>query len=312
MKKISFVIPCYGSEHTIKAVIDEIDVIMGQKPEYGYEIICVNDCSPDNVLAVLKSLTKTHQNLTVIDLARNFGKNSALLAGMSLISGDILTVLDDDGQCPTYRLWDLIDKLNDGFDIVTAKYINRKQSLAKKIGSAVNHAMSQWLLNKPKDLHFGTFNVMRRFVVDEITKYHNPYPYFEGLMLRSTHKIGYVIAEDRERFSGEGHYTFIKSLGLWLNGFTAFSVKPLRLSAFAGCFAAAIGFVYGLVTIIQKIITPAMPMGYASTMAALLFIGGMILLSLGLIGEYVGRIYVSINNSPQYVIREMIRGGKEQ
>ncbi|MDR3166143.1 MAG: glycosyltransferase family 2 protein [Synergistaceae bacterium] len=308
--KLSFVIPCYGSEETIVPVIAEIDETITQKPETDYEIICVNDCSPDNVLPVLKRLVETRTNMTVIDLARNFGKNSAVLAGMKYITGNIVIVLDDDGQCPTYRLWDFIDKLDEGYDIVTAKYGNRKQSPFKNFGSALNHKMSQWLLNKPKDLHFGTFNVLRRFVVDEIIRYKNAFPYFEGLMLCSTNKIGYVIAEDRERIAGEGHFTFAKSLGLWLNGFTAFSVKPLRLTAFLGFFVAAIGFIYGLATIVQKILSPAMPIGYASTMAVLLFVGGMILLSLGMIGEYVGRIYISISNSPQYVIREIVKGGQ--
>lgn len=131
-------------------------------------------------------------------------------------------------------------------------------------------------------------------------------------MLRTTSKIYNVEMEERERAAGVGHYTFIKSLKLWLNGFTAFSVKPLRISTVLGAICALIGFVFGTVTIINKLIHPEMQAGYSSTMAVLLFIGGMIMMMLGMIGEYIGRIYICINNSPQYVIRETVNIDKEE
>ena len=127
-----------------------------------------------------------------------------------------------------------------------------------------------------------------------------------GLVLRSTGNIANVSVNHRERESGASGYTVKKLLGLWLNGFTAFSVKPLRIATGIGAFSAVVGFLYGIYTIVKRMINPDVPMGFSSTMAAIVFFGGMIMLMLGLIGEYIGRIYISLNNSPQYVIREKI------
>ena len=306
MKKISFVIPCYGSEKTIEPVINEIEEYVTQRPEYDYEIIAVNDTSPDNVLSVLKTLASSNKKLKVIDLAKNFGKHSAVMAGFSIVKGDYIVCLDDDGQCPMDRLWDLLDPVIDGgYDYSMAKYYKKKQSGFKNFGSAINSLMSQILINKPKDMNFSNFKAMKRFVVDEMVKYNNPYPYLEGLTLRTTRNIITIPMDERERFAGEGHFTFMKSISLWMNGFTAFSVKPLRISTFFGILFAIIGFLFGLFVIIRKIIHPSIAMGYSSTMAVLLFIGGIIMLMLGLIGEYIGRMYISLNNSPQFVIRNI-------
>lgn len=307
---LSFVIPCYGSELTIKDVIDEIHKKMSEKSNLCYEVIAVNDSSPDNVLKVLKDIAQNDKKIKIIDFAKNFGKQSAVMAGYSIVEGDIIINLDDDGQCPLDRLWDLIEPLNNGFDVVYAKYPVKKQSAFKNFGSKVNALMARYIIGKPKDLYISNFSAMKRFVVDEIVKYDNPYPYMSGLMLRTTSKICNVDMEERERTAGVGHYTFKRSLKLWLNGFTAFSVKPLRISTVLGAICALIGFVFGIMTIINKLVHPTMQAGYSSTMAVLLFIGGMIMMMLGMIGEYIGRIYICINNSPQYVIRETVNTEK--
>lgn len=306
MFKLSFVIPCYHSELTIKDVIAEIHDKMRERSDTEYEIVAVNDCSPDNVLNVLKQLSKNDKRLKIIDLAKNGGKHAAVMAGYSIVTGDIIVNLDDDGQCPMDKLWDLIQPLNNGYDISIAKYSTKKQSAFKNFGSKINSTMSQFLIGKPKSLYVSNFSTMKRFVIDEIIRYDKPYPYLEGLMLRTTSKICNVEMEERERSAGVGHYTFIKSLKLWLNGFTAFSVKPLRISTILGAICAFIGFIFGVFTIIRKIMYPEILMGYSSLMAVLLFIGGMIMMMLGMIGEYIGRIYICINNSPQYVIRDTI------
>lgn len=310
--KFSFVIPCYHSELTIKDVIDEIRCKMMECSDWDYEIIAVNDCSPDNVLLRLKDLAENNGKLKVIDLAKNSGKHAAVMAGYSVAKGDIIVNLDDDGQCPMDKLWDLIEPLNNGYDISMAKYPVKKQSAFKNFGSKINSLMAQFLIGKPRNLYLSNFSAMKRFVVDEIKKYDKPYPYMDGLMLRTSSQIANVDMEERERAAGVGHYTFIKSLKLWLNGFTAFSVKPLRISTVLGAICALIGFVFGTVTIINKLIHPEMQAGYSSTMAVLLFIGGMIMMMLGMIGEYIGRIYICINNSPQYVIRETVNIDREE
>jgi glycosyltransferase involved in cell wall biosynthesis len=308
--KFSFVIPCYGSELTISDVISEIAQKMGEKSSFDYEIIAINDCSPDAVLGILKETAQKNPRVKVIDLSKNGGKHAAMMAGYSMATGDIIVNLDDDGQCPIDRLWDLIEPLNSGFDIVIAKYFVKKQSAFKNFGSRINALMAQYLIGKPKALYLSNFSAMKRFVLEEIKKYDKPYPYMDGLMLRTTSKICNVKMEERERSAGVGHYTFVKSLKLWLNGFTAFSVKPLRISSVLGAVCAFSGFVFGLITVFNKLMHPETLMGYSSLMAVLLFVGGMIMMMLGMIGEYVGRIYISINNSPQYVIRETINCGE--
>ena len=307
--RLSFVIPCYSSEQTIEFVINEIDTIMSQRPEYDYEIICVNDCSPDNVLSVLRNIIEVNPRVTVADLTRNMGKHAAVMAGYSLVSGDIIVSLDDDGQCPMPQIWELVEPLNHGFDMSVAKYPVKKQSRLKNFGSKINRRMARILIDMPKDLVMSNFCAIKRFIIDEMLRYKNPYPYIDGLLLRTTQRIAQVPMEQRERNAGTSNFTFRKSLKLWLNGFTAFSVKPLRITTIIGVIVALIGFVAGVIIILRKLfITPDMAMGYPSMITTLLFVGGIIMTMLGMLGEYVGRIYISINNSPQYVIRGIYKG----
>ena len=312
---LSFVIPCYRSEMTIEKVIDEIIETVSQRSErYDYEIICVNDCSPDNVLSVLKKLASDNHKIKVVDFAKNMGKHAAVLAGYSYSSGELIINVDDDFQCPVYELWRLLEPLNSSdCDFVTANYKMKKQSTFKNFGSNVNMLMAQIMLGKPKGLRFENFSAMRRYIMLEMIKYDKPYPYLEGLICRVTNKIEIVEMEERERGDDKATgFTFHKSMSLWLNGFTAFSVKPLRISTVLGFVLALVGFVVGIILIIKRILNPEMPAGYTSMMAMQLLIGGIIMIILGLIGEYIGRIYICLNNSPQYVIRDTINTDKEK
>ncbi len=311
MTKISFVIPCYRSEKTITSVVDEIKATVSSSQEYDYEIILVNDSSPDNVYSVIKDLAESDTKIKAIDLSKNFGQHSAILTGYRYVTGDIIICLDDDGQTPASEMFLLINKLYEGYDVVFAKYADKKHSLGRNLGSKVNDLMTRALLDKPKDLSIMSYFCCRRFIVEEMIRYNNPYPYVSGLLLRSTNKITNVNITHRERENGSSGYTLSKLLSLWINGFTSFSVKPLRIATFCGVFFALIGFLFGTYTIINKLfINPAAPIGYSSVMAVLSFLGGMILMMMGLIGEYIGRIYISINNSPQAVIRQTINIGE--
>lgn len=303
---ISFVLPCYGSEKTIAFVADEIRQVVGQKPEYDYEIIAVNDCSPDNVWDVLQGIAAKDRKVKLIGLAKNMNRPGAVMAGLGKASGEYIVVMDDDGQCPMDRFWDLLEPLKGEYDVSMADYPSRKQSLFKDFGTLVNMKMTEYVLDRPKDLQFTNFMVMRHYIAKEICKYTNPYPYMTGLILRTTRRITCVPMEERSRYSGSSNFTFIKMLNLWMNGLTAFSIKPLRLATFMGTAMAGIGFLYGIYTIIARLTQPTIVPGYSSLMAVLLLIGGIIMLMLGLIGEYIGRIYISLNNSPQYVIRDEV------
>ncbi|MCD7822368.1 MAG: glycosyltransferase [Clostridiales bacterium] len=287
--------------------MDEIRDLVAQRPEYDYEIVAVNDCSPDNVLSVLRQQAAQDRRVKVIDLAKNGGRHNALMCGCHYTTGDYVAFIDDDLQCPTDRFWDLLAPLESGdYDVSIAKYPKKTQSGLKNFGSKVNDTVANWLLGKDKDLKFSNYSVMRRFVKDEVIRYTNPYPYLSGLMLRATSRVTNVVMEERERTIGVGHYNFKKSFALWMNSFTAFSVKPLRLATTLGVICAFVGVITGIYTVIHKFLVPTVAVGYSSLMAAMLFLGGMIMFLLGLIGEYIGRIYISLNNSPQYVVRETL------
>lgn len=311
--KISFVIPCYRSEHTIEAVVAEIKTTVAQRPEVDYEIILVSDHSPDNVFSVITRLSKADPgHVKGMELARNFGQHSALMAGFSLVTGDLVFSLDDDGQAPVESVYEMVDKLEaDGYDVVSGAYPDKKHSVFRNLGSKVNDWMAEWLVGKPRDRKVTSFSVARRFVIDEMRRYDGPFPYLLGLELQATRKLGNVEVKHRSRAEGGSGYTLSKLLALWMNGFTAFSVQPLRLASYAGFVCAGLGFGYGLWTVVNKLLHPEAPLGYSSLMSAVLFIGGMIMLILGLIGEYVGRIYICINKAPQYVVSKRTENVKE-
>jgi len=306
MNKLSFIVPCYRSEDIIAKVVNEIIQTVALRKEYSYELILINDCSPDNVYSVIKDLANKNENIKGISLSKNFGQHSALLTGMNYVTGDIVICLDDDGQTPANEMFSLIDKINEGYDLVFAEYSNKKHSRFRNIGSRINDYMAQQLVGKPKKLTLTSYFATKRFVVEEIKKYKNPYPYIPGLLLRTTNNIANVPVLHRERELGTSGYTFKKLLSLWLNGFSAFSVKPLRFASILGAVLASLGFLFGIYTIINKLVNPTAVLGYASLITAIVVIGGMLMLMLGMIGEYIGRIYISINSSPQFVIRETV------
>ena len=303
--KISYVIPCYKSEETIEAVVLEIKGEMDRLNRYTYEIILVNDASPDNTMEKIKYLCTEYENITGVELAKNFGQHSAVMAGISLATGDIICCLDDDGQTPANEVGKLLDKIEEGYDVVYARYPIMKKAAWRSFGTLINKKMTESMLNKPKELEITSYFCMKSFIAREILKYKNSYPYLMGLVLRSTKNICNVDVNHRARTVGKSGYSLFSLIALWINGFTAFSVKPLRIATFTGVFVAICGFIYAIWAIIHKIINPIAPMGWSSTIALTLILGGAILFVLGIIGEYIGRIYICINNSPQYVIRKV-------
>lgn len=302
--KYSFVIPCYHSAKTIGGVVNEIVSKMQQMQEGSYEIILVDDCSGDGTKEAVFQLAEQMKNVTAVTFSKNFGQHAALLCGYRLVQGDYVISLDDDGQTPANEVDRLIDKMNEGYDVVFASYPNKQHSSFRNFGSKVNDYMARKLINKPKDLYLSSFYIARRYVIDEMVQYKNPFPYVSGLVLRTTSSICNVDVDHRSRETGSSGYTFSKLFKLWLNGFTAFSIKPLRISIYWGLIVAVFGLVLFIYSIINWFNNPAVPMGWTSTTATLAIIGGSILVVLGMIGEYIGRVYISMNDSPQYVIKE--------
>ena len=310
MEKISFVIPCYRSAKTLGDVVQEIADGMQGMP-YTYEVVLVNDCSPDETYSVIQSLVQCHCNIIGVDLAKNFGQHAALMAGFHQAGGDIIICLDDDGQTPANEVGKLLNKLKEGYDVVYASYTDKQHSVFRNLGSRVNSLMTEVMLGKPKELSVTSYFAMRRFVMAEMLRYEHCYPYIIGLILRSTKRICNVPVNHRARCEGSSGYTIQKLLGLWMNGFTSFSVKPLRMATYLGAVTALAGFLYLIYVLIAYFVGKTLLMGWSSTMAVLLLLGGMILLVLGLVGEYVGRIFICTNAAPQFVIRERIESKKQ-
>lgn len=306
-KLISFVIPCYHSEKTLPGVVAEIDAAMAKLPQYAHEIVMVNDGSGIETWNAIQKLCEKPGRVG-FNFAKNFGQHAALMAGIRHTKGDIVVCLDDDGQTPADEVGKLLKAIEGGADVAYAKYEHKEHSAFRNFGSWVNEKMLEQMLDKPKDLYVSSYFAMRRFVADEVLRYQNSYPYLLGLVLRTTKNIVNVPVHHRKREVGRSGYTFGKLLSLWMNGFTAFSIKPLRIGTAIGAVCAAIGLIYGIYTIIKKLVNPAVPVGFSALMTAVVFFGGMTMLMLGLSGEYIGRTYISVNSAPQYVIRDSTDG----
>lgn len=302
---LSIIIPCYCSGDNIKKVVNDIDATM-KKTDMTYEIIMVNDGSPDNTFEIIEEIAKKRENTYAVDLARNSGQHAAIMAGFNYAKGEVIATCEDDGQTEVSIIPQLIEKLNEGYDVAAPRYVDRgKRSLYREFGTKCATAMANWMIPRPKGVLVPIFFAAKKFVVKEIIKYNQPYPYIEGLVLRSTFNIALIDSKQNERLEGKSGYTFKKMLNLWLNGFTSFSIKPLRVSIVFGLIAAFIGVVVGIYVVIHKLVNPEVLVGWSSTIAVIMFMFGIAFVILGMIGEYVGRIYLCINKTPQFVVRQV-------
>lgn len=309
---ISVAIPCYCSENTIsqvvKGLVEEFD-----KHNDQYQIVLVNDGSPDNTFEVIKGISLENPNVIAVNLSKNYGQHSARMAAIPFLKGEYVVYMDDDGQHPVSGIYKMIEKLEEGdYDVVYALFKQKKHSLFKRVVSRINTATLDFLTGKPKDVKNSSFSVMRSYILREMEKYKSPFPSWTGFIMQITRNVSNIELEHFDRISGESNYTLKKMFKLYMNSVTGFSVVPLRISSVIGMVTALIGFAVGIYSIIHKLLNPAVPVGYTSLMAVLLFIGGMIMMMLGLLGEYVGRIYMINNNLPQYTIREVVECGSNK
>jgi Glycosyltransferases involved in cell wall biogenesis len=305
--RISIVIPCYNSEDSIEGVVDNIKHTLNTSKRMDYEIVLVNDCSNDNTFEKIKKIAKANINILGISLAYNSGQHNAILAGMRYTSGEYIMVCNDDGQTPFEAIDEMIEQLEQGRDAVCIKYVRRKQrNIFRKIGTKADALVANWLIEQPRNIEFSIDFIAKRFVINELIKYNGPYCYMSGLLFRTTKNVGNVMAVQRERKAGQSGYTLKKLLKLWMNGFTAFSIKPLRISAKIGSFFCFIGFAITIVLVFQKIAGLQVDFGWTFLSIIILVSSGLIMILLGLIGEYVGRIYMCLNSSPQFVIKETV------
>ncbi len=303
----SFVIPCYKSGETIRKVVELTAEEMELEDRKEYEVILVNDCSPDGgkTLKVLRELAAEYSYVKVIDFAKNAGQHHAILAGMKYAKGDIIIGMDDDLQTHPSQLPKLFEKFSEGYDIVYGYYPEKKHSFFRNLVSKLNYWSVRILIGKPKELKTSSFWVMKSFVRDYVVQYKVLYPYLQGMFLHTTQNIGCVPIEHFSREVGDSGYTLKKLVKLW-SGIIGFSVVPLRIAMTIGNVFAGVGILGAIGVVISKLLHPEMLVGWASMMSALCFFSGVILFFIGIVGEYIGRIALNVNNEPEYVIREMI------
>lgn len=300
---LSIVIPVYRSASILPKLVEAIAVEMHEEHLFdSFELILVNDCSPDNSWHVIRKLAEANAFIKGITLRRNVGQHNAIMAGLHHASGEYIVLMDDDLQHPPSAIADILRALADGYDVCYTNYLNRQHAAWKKLGSWFNDRMATLLLGKPKGLYLSSFKGLRREIVDEIVQYDGPYTYIDGLILDVTRSITTVDIEHQARFEGESNYTFARLLSLWMKMATSFSVFPLRLATYAGFALAALSLMMIFVVIVQKIMFPELPRGWASTIATILFIGGIQTMCIGMVGEYLGRTYMKLNRKRQFVI----------
>jgi glycosyltransferase involved in cell wall biosynthesis len=308
---LSLVIPVYNGSRTIGPLVERITTVFASTP---FEIVLVNDGSEDDSEMVCGKLAeKFPQNVTFVHLSRNFGEHSAVLAGFSYARGRYIAVLDDDGQNPPEEMVPMLQELKrKDYDVVYGHYIDKQHSWFRNAGSRFNDRIATFMLNKPRDLYLSSFKVMNRFLVDEIIKYRGPYPYIDGLIYRTTRNIGQILVEHRANITAPSRYTFRKLVQLWLNMFLNFSIKPLRLSVYVGLFVACLSILALVLILIDKIwITPNLTLGIPTVLASIVFFSGIQLMILGLIGEYLGRLYLDQTGTPQYIVRYVTHAGAQ-
>lgn len=299
---VSVVIPCYNSEKSIGEVVEKVSNQLSEM-KYSHEIILVNDNSKDNTIGVIKELARNKMFVKVVDLSRNFGQHNAIIAGLHYVKGEFVIGMDDDLQTHPSQFPKLFDKMNEGYDLVYGCYPNVKQNLFRKLGSKFNNLVFGAMINQPKDIKTSSFWLVKAYVIKEIIKYKYPYANMRGLFFRTTSYIASVEVEHFKRKYGTSNYTLKSLIKLWSNCIS-FSVAPLRIFLVVGGIAASSGIIGALVLFIRKLLNVKMSIGWPSLMITILIFSGIILIGIGCMGEYIGRVFMCINSTPQYVVRD--------
>lgn len=301
---ITIVIPVYNGAKTIGRLVEQLQHVLQSE---HLQIVLVNDGSQDNSHEVCRKLIIKYPGLiTYLHLAKNFGEHNAVMAGLHYAHGDYVVIMDDDFQNPPEEVCCLIDKAqSEQYDIVYTYFKKKQHHYFRNIGSAFNNWVATFMLDKPKDLYLSSFKCLSRFVVQEIIKYRGPFPYIDGLALRCTRNIGKIEVTHNKREEGRSGYTFRKLVRLWLNMFVNFSVMPLRISSLLGFVFSCLGMVLTIYVVIEKLLYPETQLGWTSLFVGIMVFSGVQLMILGLFGEYLGRLFLSTNQTPQFVVREI-------
>jgi glycosyltransferase involved in cell wall biosynthesis len=302
---LSVVIPVYNGASSIAELVGALEQL---EIPGGHEIVLVNDGSRDNSLAVCRGLVESARvSITLIDLSRNYGEHNAVMAGLRHASGAHVITMDDDLQNPPEEVEHLLSYAQEsGHEVIYTYYDEKQHAFWRNLGSRFTNWVAGFVLDKPKGFYLSSFRCMSAFVVREITRYEGPFPYVDGLILQVTQDIDRLLVRHLPRAVGRSNYTMRRLLRLWLSMFVNFSVMPLRLSTLTGFALSLIGTVGSLIAITEALFF-APPAGWASLMAAVLLLSGVQLVILGIVGEYLGRLYLTANNKPQSIIKTVMR-----
>ena len=307
MLALSIVIPVYNGEKTIDALCTSLVYLYGKI--YRLQIILVNDGSKDRSDDRCRSLQAAYPEIILyIKLSRNFGEHNAVMAGINQANGDYCVVMDDDLQNPPEEVVKLVAEARKGFDIVYARYKNKKDSLFRNMGSVFNDKMATAILKKPSSLYLSSFKIMNRFLYRELVKYTGPTPYIDAIILRITDNIGSLPLEHRKGKKSRSGYTIGKLVSLWGNMIVSYSLYPLRVIGIVGILLMVFGVVYGLFKAFDDLNTYGEMTHFETLMSANLFFRGLVMAAVSVLGEYVGRIYLMVNRDPQFVIRDRVGG----
>ncbi len=301
--EISIVIPVYNGAHSIAAVVERVRATFAQ---YRLQIVLINDGSRDNSEEVCLALHAQYPGeVEFIQLSRNFGEHNAVMCGLNHARFDFVAIMDDDAQNPPEEIPRMLEYLRaNDLDVVFGRYQQRKHNWWRKLGSRFNDRMANWMLRKPPDLYLSSFKVMQRFVVQEIIKYHGPFPYIDGLIFQATSRAGQIDVKHDQRMTGRSGYTLRKLVSLWLNMFLGFSILPLRFTILLGFFSCLIGVLALFGIVIDKIwLNPTVTVGIPTAIACIILFAGVQLIVLGTIGEYVGRVFLHTGGRPIFVER---------
>jgi len=312
---VSIIIPCYRSEKTIGPVVEEIDRVFREKDGFDYELILVNDGSPDDTYSVIRQICEENSRVTGIDLSRNFGQSNARMAGVKYIHGDVLIMMDDDGQHPAEGIFRLIEKLGEGYDLVYAYFPKKKHSVFKRFSSWLNGLIMTLLGQKENEIKISSFAAYGTFAVKAIKNNNCPVPATGSYIRRVSRRIGNVEMEHRGRLAGKSNYTLRRMFLKWERGLTGFSTKSLSVVLRLGALVTTGSFLFALITFIRKITQPNLKLGYASIMIVILLCSGIIMMMLGVLGGYIGQVYMVLMRMPSFLIREEVLsryGGKEE
>lgn len=302
---VSIVIPCYNSEHTIEEVVDLCMEEFAKMENYECEMILVNDYSKDDTFGAIKRCVAKYPNVKGINLAKNFGQHAAIMAGLHYVEGDLVVGMDDDMQNHPSQIREFLDKLEEGYDIVFGVFKERKFSWFKNLTGAVSRFMLWHLLDRPKGIQMSSFWLAKRYVIEKVKEYEGEQVFIQILFFRTTHNIANIEIEHFEREVGTSNYNFGKGLKLFLSCIN-FTALPLRLSTMFGVLFSGVGFLGALIVLIRKLIYPGIAVGWSSLMCAMFVFFGILFLMVGILGEYIGKIILNVNKTPQFVVRETL------